>query len=196
MRIAVIGWGSLIWNPGSIRLSTRWRKDGPRLPLEFSRISNDGRLTLVVHPRAEPITTYWALSAFDEIEAAVANLSERESTNRANIAHVEKLAALDDSESGSAVLHWLNSQTSVDAAIWTNLTSNWDSKQRTPFSAEAAAEYVLSLRNCPDHGVSFRRAAEYIRNAPSQVQTPVRHLLRSCEVFADTALSDVLFEIA
>ena len=196
MQIAVIGWGSLIWCPGSIRLSTRWRKDGPRLPVEFARISNDDRLTLVILPGAERITTYWALSAFDEIGPAIVNLSLREGTKPENIAQIYKRAAASDLEPGAAVVDWLESQTGIDAAIWTNLPSNWDFKQRTPFSPEDAAQYVLNLQDRQDHGVSFRRAAEYVRNAPSQVQTPVRRLLQLHESFTDAILSEVLFENA
>jgi hypothetical protein len=50
MKIAVIGWGSLIWCPGSLRIQTAWHNDGPSLPIEFARILKDGRLTLVIRP--------------------------------------------------------------------------------------------------------------------------------------------------
>jgi hypothetical protein len=48
MRIAFVGWGSLIWNPGKLPLATNWTEVGPILPIEFSRISKDGRLTLAL----------------------------------------------------------------------------------------------------------------------------------------------------
>ncbi len=78
MDIAVVGWGSLIWCPGSLRIKTRWRRDGPRLPIEFARISKDGRLTLVIHPASEDQTTYWAGSEFKTADHARQNLRERE----------------------------------------------------------------------------------------------------------------------
>src|SRR5436190_1350463 len=80
MEIAVLGWGSLIWCPGSLRIKTKWRSDGPRLPIEFARISRDGRVTLVVLPGAEDQPVYWALSEFDDLHDARGNLKEREGT--------------------------------------------------------------------------------------------------------------------
>jgi hypothetical protein len=48
MKIAVLGWGSLIWQPRELRISLPiWKTDGPELPVEFARVSMDGRLTLV-----------------------------------------------------------------------------------------------------------------------------------------------------
>ena len=46
MKIAVLGWGSLIWDPKELDANNEWNNDGPFLPIEFARISNNGRLTL------------------------------------------------------------------------------------------------------------------------------------------------------
>ncbi len=48
--IAVIAWGSLIWNPADLELASRWHKDGPVLPIEFARMSKNGAASLVVTP--------------------------------------------------------------------------------------------------------------------------------------------------
>jgi hypothetical protein len=57
-KIAVLGWGSLIWdttaNQEFDRLRGNWRYDGPVLNLEFSRKSKKSRagaLTLVIDPK-------------------------------------------------------------------------------------------------------------------------------------------------
>src|SRR5579863_9932024 len=81
MQIAIIGWGSLIWCPGSLRMRTLWRRDGPLLPIEYVRISNDGRLTLVIHPSCGNQTTLWAVAVAEDIRTARENLREREGTN-------------------------------------------------------------------------------------------------------------------
>lgn len=41
MKIVCIAWGSLIWEPGPLRVASTWRPDGPVLPLEFVRDSDD-----------------------------------------------------------------------------------------------------------------------------------------------------------
>ncbi|HOW68396.1 MAG TPA: hypothetical protein P5055_13320 [Candidatus Paceibacterota bacterium] len=51
MSIAILGWGSLIWNPRDLPITGDWQGDGPVLPIEFTRISDNGRLTLVIDER-------------------------------------------------------------------------------------------------------------------------------------------------
>lgn len=48
MNITILGWGSLIWDQRDLPISGDWQLGGPALPIEFSRISRDGRLTLVI----------------------------------------------------------------------------------------------------------------------------------------------------
>ncbi len=78
MKIAVIGWGSIVWDPGELATGSRWHSDGPELPVEFARKSRDGRLTLVIHESSSDQRTYWALSALDTVEAARESLRQRE----------------------------------------------------------------------------------------------------------------------
>lgn len=59
MRIACIGWGSLVWSPGILRCEGEWHLNGPLLPLEFARTSKDGRLTLVLMDGAAPVPSLW-----------------------------------------------------------------------------------------------------------------------------------------
>jgi hypothetical protein len=61
-----------------------------------------------------------------------------------------------------------------DAAIWTALKSNFDEsgKGGEPFSVTAAIRYLEAL-NAKDPA-AFARALVYIRNAPPEVETPVR----------------------
>ena len=41
MKIVCIAWDSLIWEPGPLKLASSWQPDGPSLPLEFVRDSDD-----------------------------------------------------------------------------------------------------------------------------------------------------------
>src|ERR1700678_3318401 len=86
MRIAIFGWGSLIWCPGSLKLATRWFRDGPMLPVEFARISKGDPVTLVVHRDSRDQRTLWAIGDSDSICAAQDSLREREGTPR-NVIH-------------------------------------------------------------------------------------------------------------
>lgn len=197
MSIAVIGWGSLIWCPGSLRIKSRWRPDGPMLPLEFARISTDGRLTLVIHPGSPAVRTYWALSECETMDEARQNLCAREGTALSHIAMAIGNAkeAVANSDGKLAVLAWLQSRPDIDAAVWTALSSNWEAKRRRVFSPEDAARYLADLeRERGQDPLKYRRACEYIRNAPAQIQTRVRQLLQIRRDFSDTTLSPVLFD--
>ncbi len=51
--------GSLVWDPGVLRIAGASKHDGPSLPVEFARVSRDGRLTLVLNPGAVVVETLW-----------------------------------------------------------------------------------------------------------------------------------------
>ena len=61
-----------------------------------------------------------------------------------------------------------------DAAIWTALAGNFDEpgKGGEPFSVTAAIRYLETLKG--EDAAKFARALAYIRNAPPEVETPVR----------------------
>src|ERR1700693_4595954 len=85
MRVAILGWGSLIPQPEGLLLSENWQPDGPILEIEFSRISGDGRLTLVIDPQGSEVKTYYAESARTELSDAICDLRIRESTSTRNV---------------------------------------------------------------------------------------------------------------
>lgn len=81
MKIAFLGWGSLIWDPRNLQITGSWETDGPLLPVEFARVSQDGILTLVLYP---DVSVLWARAAHRDLQQAIDNLRRREgtSTNR------------------------------------------------------------------------------------------------------------------
>lgn len=192
MNIAVLGWGSLIWCPGVLRLRTGWRRDGPNLPIEFARISKDGRVTLVIHNGADDQRCYWALSEFSEIADARANLQERERCRRPGDIHYLDAGSSHADGIQRAIFNWLSEKPEIAAAIWTGLSSNWKHERGNEFSCADVVSYLQHLE--AKDQVAFARAKEYVQNAPSQVQTKVRERLRSEFAWADAVLSDHLFQ--
>ena len=70
-RIACIGWGSLIWDPRSLPIEGMWSTDGPDLPIEFTRESSDGRMTLAITPDFAAVQTLWILMRVDTLADAI-----------------------------------------------------------------------------------------------------------------------------
>lgn len=172
IKIAVLGWGSLIWSPRELKISSGWHPDGPFLPVEFARVSQDERLTLVLYPGAEPVQVLWALSACSSLEEAVANLADREGTLRKRIGYYSLFDGLYRCDAAPEALEniqsWADSR-SFDAVIWTNLPANFVTKTKMPFSPENAVTYLQALKSD-----SLKKAKNYIIKAPKQVSTPVR----------------------
>ena len=51
VKSVVLAWGSLVWDPRELQTAAKFAPDGPLLPIEFCRISADGRLTLAIDER-------------------------------------------------------------------------------------------------------------------------------------------------
>jgi len=201
MRIAIIAWGSLIWCPGSLRIRTRWRCHGPELPLEFSRIAADGRLTLAIDPiNGTPCQTYWAESAHSDLDLAKANLQEREKCVTANVHSIEATGDAGDGANNSvhdSIRSWLASKAPITAAVWTGLPSNWHepAKRNREYSVDDAVAYVRKCMN--ENGSShdeLKRLKEYICNAPRQTQTAARAKIFRFTGWQQAELSETLFE--
>ena len=78
---AILAWGSLTWEPKDLNFIKEygWQNDGPLLPIEFARISNKGRLTLVITENGTPVTTYFTIAPFfSKVEDVIMNLKLRE----------------------------------------------------------------------------------------------------------------------
>jgi hypothetical protein len=173
MKIAILGWGSLIWNRGDLAMTGEWQPDGPMLPVEYARVSQDGRLTLVIAPGMPAVPTYWGVAALPNLNQAITNLKQREQTGSEYIGYLRKDEAR--SRTGTlpatiiTTLHdWLHTH-HLDAVIWTNLPPRFDKTTgRMPTIAEAL-DYLRGL-----DGDTRQRAETYIRRTPPQIRTPIR----------------------
>lgn len=197
MNIVIIGWGSLIWCPGSLRIKSRWHADGPSLPIEFARISSDGRLTLVIHPSVAPQPTYWARSELEELKDARKNLKDRERCKLEDIDFYKRVENVFSDgvpeQVQDAIRLWLNKREDLDVAIWTGLTTNWKEKRQGDFTPNDAVCYLKELE---EKAATLERTREYVRNTPPQIQTEVRKRMNADPTWADNELADSLFEPA
>ena len=178
-RVAILGWGSLLWNPGTLRSERRWRSDGPWLPVEFARISNlkekNGRppyLSLVIFPHAGLVRTYWDVSLVGEIAEACLDLKSREGCGIEHIAYLTRDDAAWSSTTpglGERIRDWLDrKKNDVDAVIWTNLA--WKLPGVATFTVEEGMRWLRVLREAKKDNA----AEEYIRRAPPQTDTCLR----------------------
>jgi hypothetical protein len=181
MKIAVLAWGSLVWDPRDLQ-AAEFAPNGPLLPIEFCRISADGRLTLVVDETFGAVcTTYSAPSALQSLDAAIENLHVREGMQNARGVGFVELASGKQSETAlerhpeavATIAAWAKPN-GYDATIWTALASNFDEPDKggEPFSVTAAIRYLERLEE--GDAAKFARALDYIRKAPCEVETPVR----------------------
>ncbi len=182
MRSAILAWGSLVWDPRELQTAAGFAANGPLLPIEFCRISADGRLTLAIDETFGAMCkTYSAPSALEDLDAAIENLRAREGIpDTSAVGFVELGAgrqsdvAMDRHPQAAATIAAWAADNSYDAAIWTALKSNFDEPDKggEPFSVTAAIRYLETLAS--EDAAKFARALTYIRKAPPEVQTPVR----------------------
>jgi hypothetical protein len=182
VKSAILAWGSLVWDRRDLKTAAEFAADGPLLPIEFCRISADGRLTLAIDETFGAVCkTYSAPSALEDLNAAIENLRAREGMSNARaVGFVEPVSgrqsdvAIERHPEAVATIGAWASANGYDAAIWTALHSNFDDpgKGGEPFSVSAAIQYLETLER--DDPGKFAQALTYIRNAPPEVETPVR----------------------
>lgn len=175
MNIAILGWGSLIWDPRELPHYGPWKTGGPTLPIEFSRVSGDGRLTLVIDPLGPQIPARFALSSRVDISDAVEDLRKRENTSRKRIGFLIAATGTNSRqefrqqvEVNEVIRHWCDAQ-QIDACVWTALCSNFQEELHVEFSPDQAVAYLEKLGK-----TTRKKALKYIRNAPPEVDTPLR----------------------
>lgn len=78
MKIACLGWGSLIWKSGALPVAGEWQTDGPSLPVEFCRVSDGGELATAICMNAPAVPVLWAWLEATTLSVACRALRERE----------------------------------------------------------------------------------------------------------------------
>lgn len=177
---AIIGWGSLIWDLDTLEPHVRgdWAMGaGPRLPMEFSRVSPKRKRALAVC--LDPVhgvdcITSAIVSARGRIGAAIEDLARRE---RAPMEHIGALCLATGHVQGTkpeiaeSVLRWCEAD-GWAGAVWTDLPSNFAEELGVEFTIPRAVAYLKSLE-----GESLDEAVRYIEQAPIATDTPLRRAL-------------------
>jgi hypothetical protein len=149
MKIAYFAWGSLLWDSEGLDLQTSWKKTNIRLPINFSRISDNGKgkLSLVIdniNGISNPI--YYAITKTTNLNNAIENLKIREGTIQKYIGYInlknetsrysERLTLTDIQKIKKFAL-----KNKIDAIVWTDLYPNFKN-----FSTSNALKYIESKK--------------------------------------------------
>jgi len=173
-KIALLGWGSLLWEDSSEfdALHGNWQDDGPILKIEFSRISvsRSGALTLVIDPQnGVSVRVAYCLSKRPKISEVIEDIRKREKTSVRNIGYfcTTGQSRSRSRESLKSILDW-TSDRDLNGVVWTDLPSNFEKMRGQPFTVANAIEYLHTLDE-----EARAKANEYFRKAPDFVRTPL-----------------------
>ena len=178
-KIAILGWGSLIWDerPEFDKQHGSWQADGPVLRLEFSRISESrkGALTLVIDSEhGSDCQTSYAVSNRKNPDDAIADLRCREGTVMRRMGYYFRDGSRRcEPEVPDTIAPWA-AEKGFDVVVWTGLPSNFEQESGKNFSIPNAISYLQSLT---PEGKSM--AATYVWRAPDFVQTTLRDALQT-----------------
>jgi hypothetical protein len=183
MKIAILGWGSLIKEPRDLPIVGEWQPDGPKLWIEFSRISRNGEragcLTLVIDEKCESeVTTLHVISKRSDLHQAISDLQKREGTSTDDIGFCEVAtgriapnALSRHPKSCERIDAWAKDK-KLDAVIWTALPRRFKDAISIPFTPATALNYLNALP-----APTKEKALAYIHSAPGQTMTPFRRLV-------------------
>ncbi len=177
MKIACLGWGSLVWDPRSIPIRGKWFDDGPNLPIEFARESTDGRITLVITNVDYQVRSLWALMSSKTLPEAKKALALREGIPDKYVNNSIGFWDRDSVKShglfADVIGAWAE-HLNIDTVVWTNLKYGFkNNRDEMP----ACADIVKHLHSLPHE--SKKVAEEYICKAPIQIDTEYRRQIQA-----------------
>lgn len=172
LRIACLGWGSLIWKPENLPIIGEWKNDGPTLPIEFARESGGQRITLVICDNVAPVRTCWTLFEAKNIEAAMSALASREgiSNKRAamDIGYCDLSTGMHHGQCANDIAVWAGGH-ELDGVVWTNLPCGFKNSRQVLPTGDQVVSYLQGLT-----GQALADAREYVVRAPLQISTAYR----------------------
>ena len=188
MAIAILGWGSLIWDKDKVEANKfdKWCEgqwelaEGLELPLEFSRISTSREkvLTLVIDKDHGTIcTVQYITSKRKELNDVICDLRCREGTVWRHIGCWSNDGRPSDHSFSDHIGEWAH-KANFDAVVWTALPSNYRDKKKEEFSVKSAIRHLKGLS--PE---GKNKAEEYITKAPDGIRTKLRDKVKADSPF-------------
>ncbi len=149
IQIVYLGWGSLLYNHKNLKIDN-WTQTEITAPLEYSRISQDGRLTLVIDDANGTKNKLWmAPTKYKNIDLAINALKLRENTLKSGISYVNlprKKYRIHNTppKITQEIVMWALKE-NIDVVIWTDLPSNWSAIRQNKYSTADAINYFKSM---------------------------------------------------
>ncbi len=137
MKSACGDWDASIWEPGSPPIQGRGFEDGPFVPVDLTRQSSDGRITLVVQRPAVPAQVLWALMLPTELRAAREALRDREDITGNNwMSRIGSWQRGEAAPETMSSLPDLAQADGLDTVRWTALGPRFNGAERSPAVGE------------------------------------------------------------
>ena len=165
MKIAGLGWGSLLWTTGPLQLASAWNPDGPTLPIEFARVGDGGELSTALCNGSWPQTVWWAELATTSLDEARELLRQREDIDPARPEWIGSLPGMAQGFEAEEIGRWLDAMP-LDAVVWTALPPRVDGVEGRCPNAQRAVDYLRGLT-----GEKLAHAEHYIRSVPASLDT-------------------------
>lgn len=176
---AILAWGSLIWNPKNLDYDKKfgWVYDGPNLPIEFSRISKEGNLSLVITENGTFNKTFYTFANSNlSFEEAFENLRIREGKCKRKDIGFYKTETdefhSEDFKYKEEIRNW-SKEKKIKNIIWTDLPEKWNYVNENGKTININPnERIEYLKKLPEEKKKI--AEEYIIRTPLQIQTNFR----------------------
>jgi len=200
LKIACLGWGSLIWESAKTPTSPlavqhvrdglesaggTWRSDGPALPLELAREAwsgDDPYISWVITPGSPLSLALWTPLVLSRdhgrdldaalVEASTA-LAVREGVAVSRIGRWPAPLGELGAAGAKTIGAWASAE-QIDGVVWTALTPKWNDEARAPTSRELL-DWLRALVAAGRGGF----AETYVRRTPSQTCSRYRSMLES-----------------
>ena len=171
--VACLGWGSLTWDPRELPIRRYWFDDGPLIPVEFARQSQDGRITLVILDEARPVRSLWAIMDARTEDDAREDLRRRERIFKKNATkHVGSWPS-GNTPPIAGLADWARAR-HVDAVVWTALPPYLEIAKGCSPTENKVVDYVRGLT-----GSKRTIAEQYVRRTPRQIDTAFRRRMEA-----------------